>query len=155
MLAFIGEKLVDKKLVRTTATKPGCSSCLQYNNCTVGFFYARLASGGKGGCLGYQRIVLSVFFLSIIVSQVCGIMPHILYFLPFSISWLRLRLLNLPWWKLFHAPKAGFTLSNLPTVQAGCRFYATVSFMDERQASVNRVARICCSCIGISTRLLV
>ena len=34
-------------------------------------------------------------------------------------------------------------------------FHATVSCMEAWQASVNWVARICCSCIGVSTGLLV
>ena len=32
-------------------------------------------------------------------------------------------------------------------------FHATVQFKEERQASVNRVARICCSCLGASAGL--
>ena len=117
MLAFPDKKPVDKKLVRTSATKPFFPPACQVNLSWWAFSLLKVSLRARG----VGELYLAHYELDRGFS---------------ARAWGRV-----------------FALSNLPTVQAGCRFYATVSFMDERQAFVNRVARICCSCIGISTRL--
>ena len=46
-----------------------------------------------------------------------------------------------------------FALSNLPRYRQDAVFYPTVSCMEACQASLNRVARICCSLLGATARL--